>query len=165
MTAAEIEHPTSNPVRVVAYPHLTSWRCVVTTRITLALAAAITGALAIAGTAAIAGAGKQLRGVLHGYERFRAGCQRCHQRVPVLQPGQRPRRDGACPPPPATIKGTITAADVIGPAAQGIAPGELGELMQAIRAGVTCANVHSTKFPNGEIRSQLRPGWGGRGVR
>jgi hypothetical protein len=65
----------------------------------------------------------------------------------------------ACPPSPATITGTIKAADVIGPAAQGIAPGELDELLRAIKAGAAYANVHSTKFPGGEIRAQLRAGW------
>jgi len=60
----------------------------------------------------------------------------------------------ACPQS-GTVTGTITAADVIGPAAQGIAPGEFGELVAAMRAGVTYANVHSTKFPAGEIRGQI----------
>jgi CHRD domain len=55
----------------------------------------------------------------------------------------------------ATVTGTITAADVIGPAAQGIAPGEFSELVRAIRAGMTYANVHSTPFPAGEIRGQI----------
>jgi hypothetical protein len=63
----------------------------------------------------------------------------------------------ACPPSPGTVSGTIKAADVIGPTAQGIAPGELPELLRALRAGVTYANVHSTKFPAGEIRAQLHP--------
>lgn len=62
-----------------------------------------------------------------------------------------------CPPPPATISGTATAANVVGPANQGIAAGEFAELIRAIRAGKTYANVHSTKFPGGEIRSQLGP--------
>jgi CHRD domain len=61
----------------------------------------------------------------------------------------------ACPPAPATITGTIAAGDVVGPAEQGIAPGELAELLAAMRAGVTYANVHSDKFPNGEIRGQI----------
>ncbi len=64
----------------------------------------------------------------------------------------------ACPPSPATVTGTIKAGDIIGPTAQGIAPGELDELLRAIRAGATYANVHSTKWPAGEIRAQLRPG-------
>ena len=60
-----------------------------------------------------------------------------------------------CPAPPATITGTITAANVVGPAAQGIAPGEFAELLAAIRAGATYVNVHSTTWPGGEIRSQI----------
>ncbi len=60
-----------------------------------------------------------------------------------------------CPAPPATITGTITSANVIGPAGQGIAPGEFAELLAAIRAGATYVNVHTTKFPGGEIRSQI----------
>jgi hypothetical protein len=71
--------------------------------------------------------------------------------------GNGPAGTQPCPPPPATISGTIFAADVTnGAAAQGIAAGELAELMRAIRAGVTYVNVHSSKFPGGEIRSQIR---------
>jgi hypothetical protein len=69
--------------------------------------------------------------------------------------GNGPAGTQACPASPATITGTIRPADVVGPAAQGIAPGEFGELARAILAGVTYANVHSSKFPNGEIRGQL----------
>lgn len=69
---------------------------------------------------------------------------------PPTPPGTQP-----CPPAPARISGTITPADVVGPEGQGIAPGEFAELVRAIRAGVTYANVHSAKFPGGEIRGQL----------
>jgi hypothetical protein len=63
-----------------------------------------------------------------------------------------------CPNAPATVTGTLRASDVIGPAAQGIAPGEFGELVRAIRAGATYANVHTVKYPGGEIRAQLERG-------
>jgi CHRD domain len=63
-----------------------------------------------------------------------------------------------CPATAGTVEGTIDPADVIGPANQGIAPGEFDELVRAIRAGVTYANVHSSKFPGGEIRGQIRGG-------
>lgn len=61
-----------------------------------------------------------------------------------------------CPAQPATITGTIVAADVLGGAvAQGIAAGEFAELVRAIRAGSTYVNVHTTGYPGGEIRAQL----------
>jgi hypothetical protein len=70
--------------------------------------------------------------------------------------GNGPAGTQPCPPAPATISGTFVAADVgAGAAAQGIAAGEFAELLAAIRAGKTYANVHTTKHPGGEIRAQL----------
>jgi len=63
-----------------------------------------------------------------------------------------------CPSSPGSVSGTITAADVIGPSAQGIAAGEFDELVRAIRAGAAYINVHSDKFQGGEIRGQIAPG-------
>ena len=66
-----------------------------------------------------------------------------------------------CPPPPATVKGVLTADDVSTAAAssmartQGIAEREFAELVRAMRAGVTYANVHSDRWPGGEIRGQF----------
>jgi hypothetical protein len=54
------------------------------------------------------------------------------------------------------VTGTLTAAQVGGPSGQGIAAGEFEELVSAIRRGVTYVNVHSSKYPGGEIRGQIR---------
>jgi hypothetical protein len=76
--------------------------------------------------------------------------------------GNGPVGTQACPPAPATITGTITANDVspaipatLAARNQGLETGEFDELLSAIRAGSTYVNVHSTKFPGGEIRSQI----------
>ena len=62
----------------------------------------------------------------------------------------------ACPASPAKLEGSFTAADVIGPAGQGIAAGELDELIRAIRQGSTYVNVHTSLVPSGEIRGQIK---------
>ena len=64
----------------------------------------------------------------------------------------------SCPTPGGTVTGTAIAANVIGPAGQGISAGQLAEIINAIRAGATYANVHSTLYPSGEIRGQIRRG-------
>ena len=70
--------------------------------------------------------------------------------------GNGPAGTQPCPAPPATISGTIVAADVTNLANErGISAGELDELISAIRAGTTYVNVHSTRWPGGEIRSQI----------
>jgi hypothetical protein len=69
--------------------------------------------------------------------------------------GNGPAGTQACPAAPAEISGTIRPADIIGPAGQGVTAGEFSEFVAAIRAGAAYANVHSTKYPGGEIRAQL----------
>ncbi len=61
-----------------------------------------------------------------------------------------------CPLGPVTITGTVVPADVLGPANQGIAAGEFGEILAAIRNGDAYVNVHTDKHPGGEIRGHLR---------
>jgi hypothetical protein len=66
----------------------------------------------------------------------------------------------ACTPTEGTFEGDIDAADVIGPNGQGIAPGEMAELLRAMRNGFTYANVHTTLNPAGLIRGQIEHGHG-----
>lgn len=76
--------------------------------------------------------------------------------------GNGPAGTQACPPGPATITGTISAADVSPniPATaaarnQGLDTGEWDEFLAALRSGSTYVNLHSSKFPGGEVRSQI----------
>jgi hypothetical protein len=65
-----------------------------------------------------------------------------------------------CTPLEGDIEGDIDAADVIGPGGQGIAPGEMNELIRAMRKGYTYVNVHTTLNPAGLIRGQINRGHG-----
>lgn len=76
--------------------------------------------------------------------------------------GNGPAGTQPCPTPPATITGTITAADVSPniPATQaarnqGLNTGEFDEFLAALRAGALYVNVHSSTWQGGEIRSQI----------
>jgi CHRD domain len=56
-----------------------------------------------------------------------------------------------------TVTGTVAPADVLAITAQGFNAGDLTSVINAISAGVTYANIHTAKWPNGEIRGQLDP--------
>jgi hypothetical protein len=61
-----------------------------------------------------------------------------------------------CPAGPAELEGTWTAADVQAQTTQGIAgPADFGEVIRAMRLGVTYANVHTAQSPGGEVRGQV----------
>ena len=60
----------------------------------------------------------------------------------------------ACPAS-GTISGTLDAGDVDGPANQGLAPGDFAKFVATLRSGASYVNVHTTRFPAGEIRGQL----------
>jgi hypothetical protein len=60
-------------------------------------------------------------------------------------------------PQSGSVTGTLTAANMVATGTpQGLAPGDFAELVKAIRAGVTYANVHSSVFLGGEIRAQIK---------
>jgi hypothetical protein len=61
-----------------------------------------------------------------------------------------------------TVTGTISAANIQALPAQGIAgPADFVEVLAAIKAGVTYANVHTALLPTGEIRGQIKARGGG----
>jgi hypothetical protein len=60
-----------------------------------------------------------------------------------------------CPLREGTVSGTLTAADVLGPAGQGVVAGEFSEFLDALREEASYANVHTAEFGAGEIRGQL----------
>ena len=72
--------------------------------------------------------------------------------------GPQPR---PCPSPDGTVTGTLTAQDVIGPGPnnpatdQGITPGNLRQAIRAMLSGATYVNVHSQRWPAGEIRGKI----------
>ena len=72
--------------------------------------------------------------------------------------GPQPR---PCPTPGGTVSGTFTAQDVVGPglaagaADQGIDPQSLDDVLAAIASGQTYVNVHSQRWPGGEIRGRV----------
>ena len=62
-------------------------------------------------------------------------------------------------PQSGTVTGTIGPLDVLTVTGQGIQAGEFAELVRAIRAGATYANVHSSpEFGAGEIRGHIGHG-------
>lgn len=73
--------------------------------------------------------------------------------------GNGPAGTPACPDD-ATHSGTVThtvsAADVIGPANQGVGVHDIHNVVRAIASHVTYANVHTANHPAGEIRGQIR---------
>jgi|SRR6188508_2119681 CHRD domain-containing protein len=58
-------------------------------------------------------------------------------------------------PQSGTVSRTVGAADILAPGTQGIEAMNFAELVAALRAGHAYANVHSSKWPGGEIRAQI----------
>jgi hypothetical protein len=66
-----------------------------------------------------------------------------------------PAGTARCPLREGTVTGVAERDDVVGPAGQGISAGEFEELLSALDAERTYANVHSVARGPGEIRGQI----------
>jgi hypothetical protein len=80
----------------------------------------------------------------------------CNNTAAGPQPRPCPAQSGG------TIEGTFTASDVVGPGSavpatdQGIDPGNLSHVISAILSGETYVNVHTDRWPGGELRGQVK---------
>jgi hypothetical protein len=59
---------------------------------------------------------------------------------------------------PQTVTGRITAADIQGLPDQNLSAGDMATALRIIQAGDAYVNVHTSKFPGGEIRGQVSSG-------
>jgi|SRR5882757_1664695 len=69
-----------------------------------------------------------------------------------------PANTQSCPAS-GTISGAITATSVVGPALQGVTAGDFQALVDALENDTAYANIHTTAFPAGEIRGEIRRGF------
>lgn len=67
-----------------------------------------------------------------------------------------PPGTAACPASPGMLSGRLAAGDVVGPRGQGVEVGDLDALLAALQEGLVYAAVRSSRFPDGEVRGQLR---------
>jgi hypothetical protein len=69
--------------------------------------------------------------------------------VPGVQP---------CPAAGGTVTGTITSANVLAIVGQHVSAGDFDALTDALNSNTAYANIHTTAFPAGEIRGEIRRG-------
>jgi hypothetical protein len=69
--------------------------------------------------------------------------------------GNGPAGTPACPPTGGTVTGTITPLSMVAVPGQNISAGDFGALLAAVGSNTAYANVHTVKFPAGEIRGQV----------
>jgi hypothetical protein len=72
--------------------------------------------------------------------------------------GNGPAGTPACPQNEGTVSGTIAADGVLGLQAQNVTPRDFNALVAALTSRTGYANVHTTNFPAGEIRGEIRRG-------
>ncbi len=80
-------------------------------------------------------------------------CQSADNGAPAAVSASTP----TCPSPSGTVTGTIRPAQVLTLTGQGFPAGEDGfdALLEAIRSNAIYGNVHTDRFPSGEIRGQV----------
>lgn len=62
----------------------------------------------------------------------------------------------ACPEAGGLVEGTLVPGDIVAIADQGLEAGDWAAALQILRAGMAYVNVHTTRFPAGEVRGQVR---------
>jgi hypothetical protein len=72
--------------------------------------------------------------------------------------GNGPAGTAACPAGGGTVTGTITAAGVLAIPGQNITAGDFDAIADALESNTAYGNIHTTKFPAGEIRGQIHRG-------
>jgi hypothetical protein len=70
--------------------------------------------------------------------------------------GNGPAGTPSCPATGGTVSGTLTPANVVGPTGQGVPAGNFDGLVAALESDTAYGNIHTTVFPAGEIRGQVR---------
>jgi hypothetical protein len=58
------------------------------------------------------------------------------------------------------VTGTLSAANVLAIAGQNVPAGDFDALVDALESDTAYANIHTTSFPAGEIRGEIRRGSG-----
>jgi CHRD domain len=70
--------------------------------------------------------------------------------------GNGPAGTPPCPAAGGTVTGTITSASILAVPTQNITAGDFGALRAALGSNTTYVNIHTVKFPAGEIRGQVQ---------